>query len=223
MVLCIALLAIAALNIIKTNVDSLLVLMLFAVPFLGASALSFKRAIYLDRYFIFSLPFLAIITGSVAYKIRGTLPRNTVIIALILGSAISFPLYWQRLNVKEKPGIRPIAEYLNNNVKENEPIYVGSSFVYFTFKYYNETGIRPLLYADRPLSHFSGTALLDKEDIVKDLALDSRKHSAVWMLNTTGYGNYQPAVPDGWQKIEEKAAEDIGHRGWIIATKYLVQ
>jgi len=200
-----------------------LMILLFFTPFLGAVLLSFKRAIYLDRYFIFCQPFLAIIIALAVMEIKNRSTRNAIVIILILFTVLSFPLHWQRLKVAERPGIKPIAEYLNKEVETDHGLYVGSSFVYFIFQYYNETGINPLLYADGPLSHFSGTALLDEQNMVRSIALDSKKYNTVWMLNTTGYGNYQPEIPDSWEKIEEKAAEDIGNRGWIIATKYRVE
>jgi len=217
----ITLLGIIFLIVKKINSQSKwLMILLFTTPFLGAALLSLKRAIYLDRYFIFCQPFLAIMIALAVMEIKKRPIRKAIVIILTLFTVLSFPFYWQRLKVAQKPGIKPIAEYLNKEVEADHGLYVGSSFVYFIFQYYNETGIKPLLYADGPLSHFSGTALLDEQNMVRSIGLDSKKYNTVWMLNTTGYGNYQPEVPVNWKKIEEKAAEDVSNRGWIIATKY---
>ena len=220
----IALLGIIFLIVKKINSQSKwLMVLLFATPFLGAALLSFKRAIYLDRYFIFCQPFLAIMIALAVMEIKKRPIRKAIVIILTLFTVLSFPFYWQRLGVSQKPGIKPIAEYLNKEVKPDHGLYVGSSFVYFIFQYYNQTGINPLLYAEGPLSHFSGTALLDEQNMVRSIGLDSKKYNTVWMLNTTGYGNYQPEVPINWKKLEEKATEDVSNRGWIIATKYRVE
>jgi len=201
-----------------------LVFLLLIIPFIGAGLLSLKTAIYLDRYFIFALPFYSILMSGAILAIKNARARNSLIWLTILLSFISFPIYWNNLSVKEKPGMTAIANYLNEQVKPEHKIYVGSSFVYFTFKSYNKTNINPLLYAPNALSHFSGTALLNPEDIIKDLNSTVQKQDIVWMLNTTGFGNYQPNIPDNWQKLEEKGFEDASPiRGWIIATKYQVE
>lgn len=116
------------------------------------------------------------------------------------------------------------AAYLNRQAKPGEKIYVGSSFVYFTFKYYNQTGTHPELFVPGSLPHFSGTALLSPENIIKDFYQGINKGDIVWMINTTGFGNYQPSLPLNWVKVEEKGVQDVyDYQGWIIVTKYQVQ
>ena len=204
--------------------EKYLIFLLLIIPFIGASLLSLKTAIYLDRYFIFVLPFYLILMSGAVFTIKNARTRNSLIFFTILFSFISFPIYWNNLSVKQKPGMAVIAEYLNQQVQPNHKIYVGSSFIYFTFKANNKTNINPLLYAPNALAHFSGTALLNPEDIIKDFNSGVQKQDIVWMLNTTGFGNYRPDIPNNWQKLEEKSAQDAAPiRGWIIATKYLVQ
>jgi hypothetical protein len=44
------------------------------------------------------------------------------------------------------------------------------------------------------------------------------------MINTTGFGGYQPAVPENWLKINEKSFQDVyDYRGWILVATYRVQ
>ena len=200
-----------------------LVFLLIVIPFLGAIVFSFKSSIYLDRYFIFTLPFYLILTGGAVWLIKNTKIRNTLIFIAILGSLIAFPVRWARLEVEKKPGMAAAANYLNQQAKPGEKIYIGSSFVYFTFKYYNLTGIQLKLYAPGSLPHFSGTALLSPEDIIGDFSQGIGKNDIVWMINTTGFGNYQPSLPANWIKEEEKGFQDVyDYQGWIIVTKYQV-
>ncbi len=200
-----------------------LFLSLFIVPFTGAVLFSLKRSIYLDRYFIFTLPFyLVLITGSII-SIKNKYVKNTLIFMAIIGTMVSFPLRWKYHHIDEKPGMAKIANYLNEQVGPSDKIFVGSSFVYFTFKYYNQTNIHPLLYAPGPLLHYSGTALLSPNDIIKNFNKGVKKDDIVWMINTTGFGNYQPEVPNNWKKIDEKGVQDVyDYQGWIIVTKYRV-
>lgn len=201
-----------------------LVFLLIVVPFLGAIAFSFKTSIYLDRYFIFVLPFYLTLMAGAIWLIKNQMARKALIVMAIFGSAISFPVRWVQLEVEKKPGMAAAAEYLNQRAKPGEKIYVGSSFVYFTFKYYDKTGIYPKLYAPSPLPHFSGTALLSPQDIIKDFNQGIEKDDIVWMINTTGFGNYQPSIPNNWIKKEEKGFQDVyDYEGWIIGTKYQVQ
>ena len=216
-----------------------LIFLLIIIPFLGAIAFSFKSSIYLDRYFIFALPFYLILMGGAIWLIKNKKVRNIFIAIAILGSLIAFPVRWARLEVEKKPGMAAAASYLNQQAKPGEKIYVGSSFVYFTFKYYseqyaqyigrhtaryNQTEIQPKLYTPGSLPHFSGTALLSPKDIVQDFYQGIEKNDIVWMINTTGFGNYQPSLPDNWLKKEEKGFQDIyDYQGWIIVTKYQVQ
>ncbi len=199
------------------------VFLLFIVPFLASIGVSIKRSIFLDRYFIFVLPFYSILITGAILAIKNKLLKNILISVAILGTLISFPIYWTNLKVTEKPGMKGAADYLNQQVQPNEKIYVGSSFVYFTFKYYNQTGIYPLLYVPGPLAHFSGTALLSESDTIKNFNKEVEKKDIVWLINTTGFGGYQPSAPDNWKEIEEKGFEDVCNRGWIIATKYQVK
>ena len=201
-----------------------LIFLLLIVPFLGATAFSLKTSIYLDRYFIFTLPFYVILIVGAIWAIKNKWLKNALIAITILGSLVSFPIYWASLRIEKKPGMAEAAAYLNQQTKPGDKIYVGSSFVYFTFKYYNQTGINPKLYQPYPLPHFSGTALLSPEDIIKDFYQGINKGDIIWMINTTGFGNYQPSLPDNWVKKEEKGVQDVyDYRGWIIATKYQVK
>ncbi len=200
-----------------------LICLLFIIPFIGAGILSIKTSIYLDRYFIFVSAFYIILISSAILKIEKKAVRNALIIILILGSVIANIYNWNNLKIQEKPGMAVIANYLNEQAKIGDKIYVNSSFVYFTFKYYNNTQIHPLLYCPGELAHFSGTALLSPEDLIKDFQQETKKNDIVWVINTSGYGNYQPELPNTWVKQEEKAVQDAyDYQGWIILGKYEV-
>lgn len=200
-----------------------LMFLMVLFPFIGASLLSLKSSIYLDRYFIFTLPFYIIIISFVVWSLQKKQIKYSLIAIMILSSLITFPIRWQKLETNKKPGMTGAASYVNSQANPADKIYVGSSFVYFTFKYYNETGIYPKLYAPGTLSHFSGTALLAEQDIIRDFNEKTKKNDVVWMINTTGFGNFQPSAPANWIKLDEKAFQDVyNYRGWIIVTKYLV-
>jgi mannosyltransferase len=200
-----------------------LIFLSLAVPFLAASVFSLKTSVYLDRYFIFVSAFYLIFIAGGILLIKNRFVRKSIALFLILGSLSAFACNWNYLDAKNKSGMAGTAGYLNQEVKPGDKIFVGSSFIYFTFRYYNKTPAQPKLYAPGELSHFSGTALLSEEDIIKDFSQEVEKEETVWLLNTTGFGNWQPEVPSNWQKIEEKGFQDIyDYRGWIVVSKYRI-
>jgi uncharacterized membrane protein len=194
------------------------------IPFLLTVALSVKRPIYVDRYFIFGFPFYSVLLAGAILSIKNKWMKNFLIIIAILGFSIAFPIRWNRLDIEKKPGMAGASAYLNKEFKPNEKIFVGSSFVYFTFKYYNQTNTNPLLYTTGYMPHYSGTALLSPTDIITDFDKETKKDDIVWMINTTGFGNYQPTVPDNWAKEDEKGFQDAyPHLGWILISRYKVE
>ena len=215
---------------IKMQEKWLLVLGL-VIPFLAAIALSYQTAIYLDRYFVFASMFLAMILGISILQIEKLKLRKGLAWIAVLVTIFVFYKNWTELDVKafgqpvKKPGMSAAAEYINERAGKNDKIYVGSSFVYFTFKYYNQTGIKPLLYSTGPIEsipHFSGTAILTNEDLVLDFN-QAEPNDNVWLLWTTGFGGSKPVVPGNWQVVEEVGFEDApGFKGWIVITRYHV-
>lgn len=206
-----------------------LVLSSFLVPFLLAIVLSFKRSLYMDRYFIFAGLFYLIILAMFFTAIKWRALRSVSVTIVVLISFYFYVSNWQNINVLVKPGMTAAASYINQNAGSNDKIYVGSPFVYFTFKYYNQSGLYPLLYTPNiktvgELPHFSGTALLNDSDLIHDFNVGTKSGDRVWLLWTTGFGSSKPEVPANWQQVDEKGYEDVyGYRGWIVVTSYLVQ
>lgn len=209
-----------------------LIVLSLTIPFLAAVVLSLKTAIYLDRYFVFASLFMSIILGIAILQISKVSARRTLAIALIAVTTFVFFKNWSELDVKafgssqvKKPGMSAASEYINERASRNNKIYVGSSFIYFTYKYYNHTGITPRLISSAPLSsipHFSGTAILTDQDLILDLN-EAKKNDNVWLIWTTGFGGSKPGVPGNWQVVEEQGYEDTpGFKGWIIITRYHV-
>ncbi len=201
-----------------------LIFFLLIIPFLLTVVLSIKRPIYVDRYFIFGFPFYWIVIAGAILLIENKRAKDFLIIIAILGVSITFPVRWNKIDIEKKPGMAGASSYLNQEFKPNEKIFAGSSFVYFTFKYYNQTNTNPRLYAPGHMPHYSGTALLSPEDIITDFNKETKKDDIVWMINTTGFGNYQPTIPDNWVKEDEKGFQDAyPHLGWIIISRYKVK
>ena len=120
------------------------------------------------------------------------------------------------------------ADFLNKNVEPQHKIFVGSSFQFFNYKYYNKTSVKPLLFTDgnytHNLPHFAGTAILTDDDLVLNFANSTRHGDTIWLLWTNGFGGTKPNVPKNWTQIDEKGfAEVRPYVGtWVIVTEYKV-
>lgn len=195
------------------------------MPFAGAVVLSMRSAIYLDRYFVFAGVYFVILIALALFYLPKAILRWSSIALLLVFSVYAILKNNADLKAQERPGMAAAARFLNSEVGAKDKIYVGSSFVYFTFKYYNETVLPPLLYSTEPLAriaHFSGTALLSKRDLVHDLPATPRG-STVWYLWTTGFGGRRTVVPANWKVMEEKSWPDTpAFKGDIYITKYQV-
>lgn len=214
---------------IKSDNKWLIVLGLL-IPFILSIALSVQTAIYLDRYFVFASLFFTILIAVVVDRIPSFQTRNIITGILIAMIIFAFFKNWYDLNITGKPGMQAASLVVNENAQPADKIYVGSSFIYFTFRYYNHTGIHPRLISSGELSsipHFSGTALLNPEDLVLENDIfnnpEVKKDDMIWLLWTTGFGSSKPNVPGIWSPVAEfKYADAPGYKGDIYVTEYHV-
>ncbi len=222
----------------RTEPQKWLVALGVIVPFLAAVVLSIKSNIYLDRYFVFaSLSFSILIALAISTIPRPNL-RRLLAGVFVLMSLYVFWKNWAIMDVKDfgsstvkKPGMAAAGAYLDERALEGQKIYVGSSFVFFTYQYYNHTHITPKLISGSELKdipHFAGTAILSEDDLVleRDMfnAANYKKNEIVWLVWTTGFGGSKPNVPGNWVSIDQKTWGDTpGFKGDISVTEYRVQ
>ncbi len=242
----------------RENDNNWLVVFSFAVPFVLAIIFSFKRSLYLDRYFVFSGLFYLIIFALFIEAVKSKFVKSGALIILTVLSLFLFIQNWKVINPANKPGMKAASMYIFQNAKSGERVFAASSFIFFTYKYYayqnyfygadypadfnpgimkSENNIiegyriypeylTPLLYTSgvtnlKQLPHFSGTALLNNNDLLNDFSRDTKRGDIIWLLWTTGFGGSKPEVPENWKQSEEAGFQDVfGYRGWIVATKY---
>jgi hypothetical protein len=214
-----------------------LVLMSIAAPFVGAIlffVLSLIRgtgsSVFLDRYFLFSASFFSIAVALWLESIRPKKAGLLLFLALLLGTTWVWGRYWYTLDVTTKPGMAAASSFINNNATPKDKIYLGTSFEFFNFKYYNHTSITPLLFTGgsekvSDLPHFAGTALLKDSDLLPHFDRDVRPGDTVWLLWTNGFGSNKPAVPTHWKQVDEKGFADVRpYVGtWVVVTEYKIQ
>lgn len=211
----------------------------FAVPFALAIVFSFKRSLYLDRYFVFAGLFYLMIFAVFIESIKNRILKSVLVALFIAGSLFLFYENWRIIGPGNKPGMEGASAYILKQNLPQDKVYVASSFIYFTYKYYDQQNYlsytasnfvpaKPLLYTPgvtkiSQLPHFSGTALLNNSDLLNDFSRDVKPDDTVWLLWTTGFGGSKPEIPTNWKQLDEAGFEDVfGYRGWIVVTKYKV-
>ncbi len=211
-----------------------LVIGLFVAPFAGSIMFAIlaklkgeTSSVYLVRYFLFASPFLLIMIALwlEQIKIRGL--KYLFLITLVVLNLFGTWYYWHELQVDKKPGMAALSSIINANAQNDHKIIVASSFEFFNYKYYNKSGIAPLLYTNgnhvENLPHYAGTAILTESDLLLNFS-DATKGSTVWMVWTTGFGGSKPIVPTNWTQIDEHGfAEVRPYVGtWVVVTEYRV-
>ena len=210
------------------------------IPFAAAVALSLKTAIYLDRYFVFASLFASMLIGMALVNIPSFFLKRSLVTIMIIVSLVAFFKNWKDLDVRsfserhvnKKPGMAKASELVNEQARSSDKIFVASSFIFFTYQYYNETPIKPLLLSDRPVAdipHFAGTAILTDDDLqitegglVPAAAVN--RNDNVWLVWTTGFGGSKPNVPGNWNEVMEREFPDTpGFKGSIFVTEYFVR
>lgn len=214
----------------KKEAGSALTITALTVPFVMAVLLSLKQSIFLARYFIFAGVFYTIALCIFGFSLPNRAMRNVLLTAAVLVSLFSWAKNWKDLDVGTKPGMAGAAKYLNFNVKPKDKLYVSSSFEFFNFRYYNNTGHNARLYDPRKLSqieHFSGTALLDETDLLHSWIDEAGRGDTVWVIWTNAFGGSRPNVPKNWalKKNGERSFADIRpyHGTQIIVHEYIVR
>jgi hypothetical protein len=212
-----------------------LVIFSFLAPFGGAILFLLlaklrgqNSSVYLVRYFLFSCAFYTILVGLWLNSLKPKSLSRVLLILLCGINIFAIGYYWSELKVADKPGMAAAAKFLTANVEPNHKLFVGSSFEFFNYKYYNQTPVQPLLYTDnhlvKDLPHYAGTAILTDQDLVLDFQKATEKGDTVWLLWTNGFGGSKPTVPSNWVQIDERGyAEVRPYVGtWVIVTEYKV-
>ena len=145
-------------------------------------------------------------------------------------NVIAIAHYWSGLNISNKPGMNGAAAYLGANVESGQNVFLGTSFEFFNYKYYQETyyhtPIPPLLYtagrADvSQISAVEGSALLSNPDLAPTFEQYAHRGDTEWVLWTYAFGSHKPELPKNWTQIDEKEFPDV--RPYVGTSIYVTE
>lgn len=185
-----------------------------------------NSSVFLDRYFIFASVFYSLALAVWLKEIKIKWLSVCLLVAYTAVNLYVFSHYWSELNVRSKPGMAAAAKYLQANVEPQHKLYVGTSFMFFNYKYYNQTPVKPLLFTGgtkfaKDISHFAGSAILTDEDLLPEFKPSVKTGDTVWLIWTNGFGSSKPETPGNWIKVDEKSYAEV--RPYVGTYVYVTQ
>ncbi len=191
-------------------------------------------SVYEERYFLFSSTFFIVALAAWLSEIRIKWLSVVLFTAYCLFSFCAFFHYWNGLDIAKNPGMNGAAIFLHSVVAENDHVFVGSSFEFFNYKYYDYTyyplpkGVQPLLFTGgrgdiSQISHVEGIALLTNQDLLPSFSDAVHTGDTVWLLWTDAFGSDPdgPQVPLNWTSVDKRDFPDV--RPWVGTNIYVTE
>jgi uncharacterized membrane protein len=127
------------------------------------------RPLFFDRYLIISIPAIPILLASQNKKLLSPI-TNLLLIGVIIG------LFFIDVHIFNHPSKQPfkeVAQYVYKTYGKNTTVinYYTNHLHYFELKY---QGVNVKIYSPDQLPFWTGTALVDKQDILKDFPQDKQ-------------------------------------------------
>lgn len=196
-----------------------LVVLAIAMPFIGSVLFYLKsRSVYQDRYFLYAAIFYSMAFACWLSQIKKRWISVTLLVLYVLLNALAIKNYWDGLDLPHHPGMAGAAKYLGANVEPNQLVFLGTSFEFFNYKYYQSTyyptANSPLLYTGgrsdiSQMSSVEGLALLSNQDLAPTFTNNVHPGDTEWIIWTQAFGSSKPSLPSNWVQINEKAFPDV--------------
>lgn len=221
----------------KTVADgSYFVLLMILTPFVLAVILSLiGQSLYNDRFFVFAQLFALVALASLISHISFKWIRYSFITLTLIALGGASVTYYLELNIENKPGAHAATTTIYPEISPREAVIVSSPFVYFAIDHYatEEFDIykplqekplsAPRLYSESgELSHFSGGPILTNADIIGPDIFERRDLSAIWIVDTSGFGSTALQPPSPWRaETTSTFPEVFDYQGEVSITRYI--
>lgn len=212
-----------------------LVLLAIVMPFIGSVLFYLKsiscahtginqslvchgRSVYEDRYFLFVAVFYSMAFAAWLAEIKNKTVGAILFVIYLLLNIAAIKNYWSGLDLGNKPGMNGAAKYLQAMVEPDQHVFLGTSFEFFNYKYYEltyyPTPTAPLLFTDKrsqvsQMSSVEGSAMLTDADLAPTFAQYAHPGDTEWVIWTYAFGSNHPDVPGNWSKVDEKEFPDV--------------
>lgn len=196
-----------------------------AVPVIAALVTSYLgQSLYQDRFLVFANIFVLIAVAVFAAGLRPARAAFAISFILLLTLVVSFVRYWQALDIPNRPGVRGAVSAVVAARQADQPVVIGSPFIFFPADYYMRTARQDaprLLSASFELAHFAGGPIISPGDIISLPALAASRASRLWVIDTTGFGGSLTSLPAQWVVVSRQTFPEVfPHQGEVIVTQY---
>jgi 4-amino-4-deoxy-L-arabinose transferase-like glycosyltransferase len=188
------------------------------------------RSVYMDRYFLYAAIFYSMAFAAWLYQIKTKgLGMLLVAVYCVINLAAIYN-YWSGLDITTKPGMNGAAAYLGANVEPGQHVFLGTSFEFFNYKYYQKTyyptPTPPFLYTGgrsdiSQMSSVEGVALLTNADLAASFTQDVHPGNTEWVIWTYAFGSHKPEISKNWTQIDEKEFPDV--RPYVGTSIYVTE
>lgn len=193
--------------------------LIVGLTFLGpllVLALSLKRPIYVDRYFVFAAVgfyiLVAALIGLIKNRRLAALAGSGVVAIFLIGIG---NVYSQATH-----NMRAIGRYVDARFQPGDEIISGELYTYFDYSYYNHTGTVAKLLDPGGMSGYGETSLLyDRADQIGLSHFSDAKPASgrVWVIGKPGAAS-DFDVPASWQLLDDYKAADSEVRRYQIGS-----
>lgn len=199
------------------------------VPFAVSVVFSLvtPQSVYQDRFFIFAHLFILLGWAALCWSLPWRIPRIVVISAAVIFLAAGSVHYWVHIDIPRKPGAHAAAQEIFRQRTAAEPVVVSSPFVFFAIDHYAEEefaakGSVKLFSETGQLAHFAGGPILTAADVVDNEVFRDRDASAVWVVDTSGFGGSPLIPPREWHAVWQRQFPEVyEYQGEVSVTRYL--
>lgn len=188
---------------------------LFTGPLL-VFLISFKRPVYIDRYFVFAAVAFYCLLGVMVAMLK---TRYAILVTVLILAVFATGV--QAVHVQATHNMKDIGAYVDSHIQPGDEIVSGELYTFFDYSYYNHTGQQVRLWSKNPVNGYGETSLIyDRSDeIVVNSLADLRPASGrVWVVGKTGTKDYFVKVPANWKPIGPKITTNDS-----AVQEYLVQ
>ncbi|MDB6141228.1 MAG: hypothetical protein JWP80_272 [Pseudomonas sp.] len=194
------------------------------LPLLVIFAVSFITPLLVERYLMFAAIGLPLILAIAIDQLERRF-RYVAIALLLAVLAVEMDGLKTDYSV-DADQFDVLVNYVNKSAEPGDRIVVSDLFWYFSYVYYNRTGIQPLLYtppqadgtSGRPNAYGFGTIVdeVGEKIYVDHLDVLPKASGRVWLIS----GSYQPddfqSIPTKWKKTKEMKVGDTEARLYSI-------
>ncbi len=186
---------------------------------LAVFALSLRRPIYVDRYFVFAaVAFYALLGVLIAIG----LPDGWAKFRGLLAALLIILFGWGVKNVYSQADhqMRQVATTVNSHFAAGDVVISGEIYTYFDFSYYNRTGQVAKLLAPTGVSGYNESGLIYDQPgvVVKSYSNLRPSSNRVWVVGKTGDHDYFIKIPANWTAIGPHYQS-----GYVAAQEYLIK